>query len=221
MKFKRIRSGIGCVVLLCGIASAGEDAQLRVLVHQDTPVPNSTLEHARAEAVRIFRGAGIELSWINCSRNVPVVECQASTAENVLYLNVVSRGRSSHDMVFGEAYLDERGKGKVADVFYDRVEDAQRELGISEGRLLGAVAAHEIGHLVLGHRSHQWIGIMTRTWDRENLRLLGMGAFFFGKEQAIRMRQRLCGMDRFTTIPEAQAQESGPAKPATNRGQSR
>ena len=202
MKFKTIRRGFGCVVLSCGIAFASAGAQLHVIVHKDAPVPEGVLERARAEAVRIFRGAGIELSWINCSRNTPARECQASTAENVLYLNIVSHGTLVHDMVYGEAFLDDRGKGKVADVFYDRVEDARRDLGINEGRLLGAIAAHEIGHLVLGLHAHHWTGIMTPNWDRENLRFLGMGTLCFSKEQATSMRQRLRGVDRVMTAME-------------------
>jgi len=217
MKFKTIRRGFGCVVLLCGIAFASAGAQLHVIVYKDAPVSEEVLDRARAEAVRIFRGAGIELSWINCSRNMAANECQASPAEGVLYLNIVSQGTLVHDLVYGEAFLDDRGKGKVADVFYDRVKDAQRELGINEGRLLGAIAAHEIGHLVLGLHAHHWTGIMTPNWDRENLRLLGMGTLFFSKEQAIRMRQCLSEPERFIAVTDAQNQESGIAKPRSNR----
>lgn len=218
MKFKQIPWGFACVVLLCGIATASVDIELRVLVYKDVTVPKGVLEQAHAEAVRVFQGAGIELSWVNCSNNSPAAECQASSAENVLYLKIVSRATSSRDLVYGEAFLDDRGVGGVADLFYDRIEGAHRDLGISEGRLLGAVAAHEIGHLVLGLHSHHWIGIMTPAWDQENLRLLGMGALFFTKEEATRMRNRLCGLDRCMTLTGNQVQErTAIAKPVTER----
>ena len=63
-------------------------------------------------------------------------------------LHIVPTGKTSSDLVFGLAFLDERGVGKYSDVFLDRIEEACAESGADLSRLLGAVAAHELGHLL-------------------------------------------------------------------------
>jgi hypothetical protein len=57
--------------------------------------------------------------------------------------------------------------------------------------LLGAVSAHELGHLLLGSNSHSRIGIMEPRWRLEGLRNVGMGRLLFTSEQARSMRNRI------------------------------
>jgi hypothetical protein len=103
----------------------------------------------------------------------------------VFVLHLVPTGRSSTDSVFGVAFLGEGGIGKYCNVFFDRVEETQRESGTGAGHLLGAVVAHELGHLVLGSHAHARMGIMTPVWQEQSLRAIDMGIFFFTREQAV------------------------------------
>jgi hypothetical protein len=57
--------------------------------------------------------------------------------------------------------------------------------------LLGTVAAHELGHLLLGSHAHSSIGIMTPHWEPETLRRMNMGGLLFTREQASRMQERI------------------------------
>jgi hypothetical protein len=194
MQFTRRLWGLGCAVLLSVLAAAttGTDrAQVHVLVYRNVEIPTAVLDYARSEAVRIFHAAGIQLVWINCSYGISTRECGTSSGASALVLHIIAGRTSSSDVVFGEAFLGEDGTGYLADLFYNRIRNAQRDFGINPGRLLGAVAAHEIGHLLLGSHSHLWIGIMTPVWSGDNLRLLGMGALFFPRQQAIHMQERL------------------------------
>jgi hypothetical protein len=191
MRFRRGFWGLGCFVLLCGIMTAQTSAQVRVLVYRNVDIPGSALDRARNEATRIFHTAGIELSWIDCSPGLPTTECRTSPTKNVLLLDIVAGVKPTSDMVYGQAFLAEDGTGNLADLFFDRVKDAQHDFGINPGRLLGAVAAHELGHLLLGLHAHSWRGIMTPMWSGENLRLVSMGDAYFTQQQATRMHEHL------------------------------
>ena len=190
--------GFVWVVLLSPLAGAstGNDGpQVRVLVSANVQVPPVVLERAGREAARIFRKARIQLLWVNCSYPTSAGECRTHQEDNLLYLHIVAARRSSSDTVYGEAFL-EGGSGATADLFFDRIEHTKRDFGIDPGRLLGAVAAHEIGHLLLGSHSHLGTGIMAPVWWHDNLRRVSMGDLYFTAEQGIRMREHLERMAR-------------------------
>jgi hypothetical protein len=194
MKLTRGFWELGCIVLLSGTMTAQPPTNLEkvfVLVYRNVGVPEPALERARTEAVRVLHAAGIQLAWINCSYGTFLPGCHPVATKGLLFLKIVAARKSSNDKVFGEAFLDENGEGNLADLFFDRIQNAQREQGLNAGRLLGAVAAHEIGHLLLGSSAHSGIGIMTPVWDEEKLRRVSMGTLFFTHQQADRMHQRL------------------------------
>jgi hypothetical protein len=192
MKFRRGCCGLGCVVLLCGMMTAQTGAQVQVLVYRrNVDIPAAALDRARNEATRIFHTARIKLSWIDCSSGLRSAECETPSTKNVLLLHIVAGIKSTGDMVYGQAFVAEDGTGNLADLYFDRVKDAQRDFGIDPGRLLGAVAAHELGHLLLGSNAHSWRGIMTPIWTGDNLRLVSMGEAYFTQQQATRIREHL------------------------------
>jgi hypothetical protein len=179
------------VVLLCmsGAAEEKEDGHVRVLVYDHARVPAAVIEQAGREAVRIFHTAGIELEWVNCGDRSARTQCRVLQGEGLLIVNVIPRGKSG-ESVYGDAFLGKDGTGRYADIFFDRIEGAHQECAVSESRLLGAVAAHEIGHLLLGLRAHTWLGIMAPRWSLEQIRQVEMGRLLFTPEQANRMRER-------------------------------
>jgi hypothetical protein len=66
-----------------------------------------------------------------------------------------------------------------------------RDSGASPARLLGTVAAHEIGHLLLGSQSHSAMGVMSAHWGETELRRVSMGGLRFTSEQASSMKERI------------------------------
>lgn len=183
------------VVLLCGNAAAetrGSGTPVKVLVYNSARVPESVLEHAGLEAARIFRAAGVTLVWVNCSgRGADSALCRVVPDRNQFILHIVAKGRTSTDSVYGEAFLAADGSGKYADVFFDRVEGAHRDFGTNVSQLLGTVAAHELGHLLLGLNAHSWRGIMLPVWKGEILRRVDMGVLLFNREEAFRIQVRV------------------------------
>ena len=194
------------IVLLClggAVALSQANAQVRVLIYDNARVSTRVVEQAQSEATRIFHSAGVELLWINCSSRAIAAECRSATKTRELVLRIVPRGKSAGDSVYGDAFLAEDGTGKYADIFFDRIASAHRDFGVSESRLLGAVAAHEIGHLLLGLRAHSWIGIMSAMWASDSLRKAEMGTLLFTREQATRMRERMTDYDSATGRPSS------------------
>jgi hypothetical protein len=193
MEFGWGRRWTVAIVLLCGsaVAEVGTDGQVRVLVYASARVQTAVVDHAGVEVVRIFRSAGIELHWVNCLERNAESDCRNLLDKEKLILNVLPKGKTTGESVYGDAFLGEDGSGKYADIFFDRIREAHDEDGIDASRLLGAVAAHEIGHLLLGLRAHTWVGIMAPKWSGESLRQMGMGRLLFTPEQAARMKERV------------------------------
>jgi hypothetical protein len=189
--------GLGLVLSWASIAVA-DDANLTarritVLVNDSARVSATVLTQAEMEATRIFDAAGIEVAWVNCQDKTTHADgaCRKVPGTNQFVLHIVPTGKVTNDLVFGVAFLAEDGSGKYCNVFLDRIRDAHRDLGTSTSQLLGTVAAHELGHLLLGSHAHSRMGIMEPVWNEEAFRQTGMGTFLFTTEQAELMRARI------------------------------
>jgi hypothetical protein len=187
------------VVLLWGCLAAGAvgqaESEITVLINDNVGISKAILKQAEVEAGRIFHTAGIDITWVECSGETARAEhaCSNVPGLNEFELQFVANGRTSSELVFGLAFLDEDGTGKYCNVFFDRVMAAHRQLDEDVSRLLGTVAAHELGHLLLGSHSHAPAGIMTAVWRLEVLRQMDMGSLGFTREQAMIMRARIQG----------------------------
>lgn len=196
-------AGIVTIVLLLGTVATGRvgrgDSGITVLVNNSAGVSIAILNQAKVGASQIFRAAGIEIDWVDCPRAAEITgddACRSVPGSNDFVLHIVEKGRTSSDLVFGLSFLGEDGAGKYSDIFYDRVEQAHHESGADVSTLLGTVAAHELGHLLLGLHAHSHAGIMAAVWREEELRTLGMGNLLFSSDQAARMRARIRGSER-------------------------
>jgi hypothetical protein len=206
VRFRLNYVGLPPIVLLWvlswgSIAWAGqpEVARITVLVNDAARVSASVLSKAELETARIFRAAGIEISWVNCSEESAIVneDCRHAPGANEFVLHIVPTGKTSTDLVFGLAFLGQDGSGRYCNVFFDRIEEASRGRGTNVSQLLGTVAAHELGHLMLGSHAHSRWGIMEPAWEEESLRQIGMGTFLFSREQSTLMKTRI-GRDGLT-----------------------
>ena len=202
-------------VLSCGasVAAAQDWHEVQILFYDDARVQRSVLEAGELEAGRIFRLAGIRLAWVNCYSKLSDSErehCRLVPGMSQFVLRVIPKGKASSDLVFGQAFLGESGTGKYADIFFDRIQAARDEYGTSVPRLLGAVAAHELGHLLLGFQAHSWTGIMTPVWESECLRRMSMGNLLFTPDQAARMQSRLGQSDshKFAALANTEVESS-------------
>jgi len=178
--------------------STSFNPEVSISVHDYAGVPNVLLASAEDQAREIFRRAGLETVWLNCSPQLEKLElepvsCYFSDSLHLTLkisphaMNAQIRNRLD---VLGTAYPDEQGAGYFAYVFYDRIQELaqQRRLGHA---LLADVMALEIGHLLLGSTSHSASGIMCAHWNYEELRKVSEGAMSFIPSQSRIMRDRL------------------------------
>jgi len=181
------------VLLWAGLAGAQQHdtAHIKVLVHDSVKLSPSLIRRAETEAGRLFRDAGVDIHWVNCSKPGETDNCHRVPRTDEFVLHIVPDGKTSSDLIFGEAFLGEDGTGKYSDVFFNRIRSAAGDPGLGVANLLGAVSAHELGHLLLGTRSHSLVGIMEPVWANESLRRIGMGTLQFTKEQSLSMKGRL------------------------------
>lgn len=195
MGFRRILAVMATTVVMLWTGSAHtqvyQPARIKVLVFDSVKLSPSFLRRAETEAGRLFRESGIEVRWINCSKPGETDSCYHVPRADEFMLHIVHDGRTQSDLIFGEAFLGEDGTGKYCDVFFDRIRDTAGDPGLSAVNLLGAVSAHELGHLLLGTRSHSLMGIMEPVWANNSLRRIGMGALRFTHEQSQLMKRRL------------------------------
>ncbi len=185
------------VVLLCaGAAEACADwndaIEISVIVNSSAAVLPATLGKAEAEADRIFATAGIRIRWLGCDVKLGSENpCRRSPETNEFVVHIVPNGKTSVDSIFGIAFVGQDGIGKYCDVFFDRIRQTVRKSPDALSQLLGAVIAHELGHLLLGSHSHSLVGIMMAHWNQPELRRITMGDLLFSNREGVRMRAGL------------------------------
>ena len=195
--------GLGLVVAMSGGPAKAKvvpktPVVVTISVHNDVAVPWGTIRGAEEEASLVFRQAGIDVEWLNCqavSEVTVAAEKSRSCGEAIfpehLQLRIVKRSVGLSPKVMGISFLSEDGSGCQADVFYERIEGLRRESNASLASILGDVASHEIGHLLLGTNSHASRGIMRAVWGRDELASVTQRALIFSEKESAQMRARL------------------------------
>lgn len=194
MGFRQSAAPVLAVLLFASVFSAASDTdgirKITVLVQNHAKLSQPLLKTAEGEAARIFRAAGVHVRWIDCSKGDA---CHHVPGPSEFVLNVVPEGKTSSDLVYGIAFLGPAGEGKYADVFFRRIEAACAATGNNVPRFLGTIAAHELGHLLLGLNAHTYEGVMSATWSDSVLQRLKMGSLLFTREQSVDIRARITG----------------------------
>jgi len=164
-------------------------------LYDDAQLSSQVLVEAKDEVTRVYRKAGVAISWIDCKSSQMDTDrdlrCQTPPSAIHINLRIVPHTSKFNDDVFGVAFLDAQGTGAYSDVFYDSVEKLDSDWHVGLARVLGHVMAHELGHLLLGSNAHSDRGIMCPSWHAGELHLASMGALLFSMEQAQQMRARL------------------------------
>lgn len=170
-------------------------ARVTISVYDDAEVPTDMLKLAENEASQVFRQAGIEVHWLNC--RIPALTEEASRAcrqaifPEHLHLRIVRKSLGLKGETMGISFQADDGSGCYADLFYEPMEQLHQSDGMDVASLLGHVAAHEIGHLLLGASSHSTAGIMHARWTAEELASARVGGLIFSENESRRMKARL------------------------------
>ncbi|HEX6464365.1 MAG TPA: hypothetical protein VFZ98_07930 [Vicinamibacterales bacterium] len=169
-------------------ADPPETAELRVLVVNQVGARPEIVQAAERDASAIYAAAGVRTAWVDADPGGTRVEDVDLTV--VLAPDpkaaVVERNIKAVTLGFAATEPDLPGlRGRVAWVFYGRVEQHAEHSHIQISRLCGLVMAHEIGHLVLPP-GHSDSGLMRATW------LLQSGLLqYFTNDQTEAMHTRI------------------------------
>jgi len=178
-------------------------------------VSHALLVRAEREATAILNHAGLEAGWVDCpisseeSASYPACRNDMGSAEFTIKILSAAEAQliAMHRDDLGQA-LECMGdhSGCSAYVFYREVRELARDGDVSESQLLGHALAHEIGHLLLGARSHSVNGIMRAHWHQEELYTIARAYLFFTDEQSKRMRAEVSELN---SEQQNQAQNAG------------
>jgi len=192
---------------------------ITVLVYNYAAVPAVTLERVEDEAARIFRHAGIETAWRDCraearETNLP---CPAPAIFTpglriVPNLQLVRNAVRADTMGYSVGYF--------ATISVDSADIlSRRGLGEVEG-ILGHLAAHELGHVLLPGTAHTVTGIMKARWNRDDWNTARLGWVFFARKQSEFMRRELLAGPRLAALG-GETCTAQPANSGRNRNDSR
>lgn len=176
--------GLNCI----NIYAADSIPAFRVHIINLTEATPATITRAEDEAGWILHNAGLNVVWLNCSREQdaanPADPCQQPLGPANVFVRLLSTQarKGFQDSIFGFAVVP-----ALATVYYETAIDLAKTFraeGMDVPTILGGVMAHEIGHLLLGLDSHSPTGIMQAHWGRKQMRELFKRELLFTGEQS-------------------------------------
>jgi hypothetical protein len=134
----------------------------------------------------VLADSGIQVVWIQCRGALavaPAADCETAPQANHIVLRLLPNGpaKSSQDAM-GFANVTAEG-GNYASVFVPAVRAQEAAFGVGFDLLMGYVAAHEIGHCLLGPK-HSDTGLMRGFWNRKDAGEISRLGLHLTKQQA-------------------------------------
>jgi hypothetical protein len=169
-------------------------------------ISRSLLSDAEAEATVILNSAGLDPVWVDCPLSASQVKNYPSCARAIgptdFILTMLTKAApervSPEEDAMGRALpCPKTEMACSAYVFYKNVQEEAVYAKIHVSRLLGHVLAHEIGHLLLGPKSHSTTGVMMAGWSDDDMQTIARGFLFFNEQQSRRMRDQLLTRSTF------------------------
>jgi hypothetical protein len=192
--------GSGQAVIGRGVRP-GSDSNARITLRvYNYAISHSLLSDAEGESTVILAFAGLEPIWVDCPLTdgdfEKDVACKRPLGPTEFILKILTKAQSAQfpkgDDELGQALDCPKGPGGCsAYIFYSDVRNLARAGDVPEFRLLGHVLAHEIGHLLLGPKSHSATGIMQAEWSDQALQTIARGCLYFTKRQSRRIRDEM------------------------------
>jgi hypothetical protein len=159
-----------------------------------------TRREALAMTAEVLAQAGVQAVIVDCSAGASATPCRTSVAEGEVILRI-HRHPKDGAHVLGEAIVrDDAGPNTVATVYAAAIAERSRRTGIRLATIVGRVSAHEIGHLLLGTRTHASHGLMHQSLQLQRLDRSDVG---FTAEDAAAIRARLTRREAAAVLARA------------------
>ena len=169
-KLVRLAIGMGMLAVAGGAwaqaADHAEKTRLTVLMVNRAGARPEVVRAAERDTAAIYAAAGIEIIWVDpASDRTRLDDVDLTVVLRPESAMALTKNITDASLGFAVTEPGARGqRGRLAWVFFARVEMHAERNHIQISRLCGLVMAHEIGHLVLpaGHTEN---GLMRATWD--------------------------------------------------------
>ena len=187
----------GLPVLAVSAKDSGIEPGVKIIVrvYNYAHVSPKTQAEATREATRIFSEVKVETLWLDCRLSMEDTHadgaCQQPFGLTDFVLRILPRSKlkADRDSTFGGSLPSaEEGRGFIANIFWNRIEGLTKWLQVSQSQVLGLVAAHELGHLLLGLDAHSSTGIMRSSWNKMDLERASQGLLHFTPQQSEHIR---------------------------------
>ena len=183
----RIITRIVVAIVVAGAvpaASADPVATIVVTTCDDARVGQKRLAAAERDVEQIYRKAGMAIEWQHdCAANAP----------GSLRLRILDRAIPSDDRLAEDALGYAVIASHTANVRLDRIYSISEIRGVSPHKILVAVIAHELGHVLLGPGAHTHSGIMQPAF---NFGRSSLWPLSFSREQAGKMLRSIATRTR-------------------------
>lgn len=177
---------------------------LTICLANEAGVSQKTLLEVESRVTELFKESAIEVRWINSgslsNHSLGHGSCNRLSYPDQLLVHWLPQATAAPGDVLGEAFLDQRDAGVIADLFLDHVRTVESETNVGFTSLLSYATAHEIAHLLLGANSHSTRGIMQGHFFEQNLMAIRHGSLTFERGEETRMHARLLG-DALSPLP--------------------
>lgn len=167
---------------------------VRIRLYDYANLSPSNLDWAKSVAFHLLERAGVQTVWLDCrvSEMDPIKDRACEWGRTALDLQLHILPATMTDRIdtdrhsIGRALITP-GTSHFAAAYYQRAAELGKRRIADRYDILGAVFAHEIGHLLLRKAGHTREGLMRAQWVDADLKEIACGELRFSRGQARRM----------------------------------
>jgi hypothetical protein len=167
-------------------AAAEDGRRVVVLIDNRAEVRPAVLDQAGKHAAGVHRTAGVTMEW-------RVSEERSDSFTVRLVIQNKFRGTSgfTSKLLMGAAPESAVECGGVAYLFHDQIVAFSNLHQLDPSLVIGIVAAHEIGHVLMRRAGHSAEGIMRASWTPDDWQRAASGFLLFSRSEREMIRSRI------------------------------
>lgn len=171
---------------------SAQTSALQVQVYDFVSLTPATLHEFIARTQEILARSGVSLEVVVCTTGAMLCESRTGSSRQIVIRVVTGSVRKMRNVrreSLGFSVADSNG-GTYASVFVQPTKDAAAEEKLPWVIVLAYAAAHEIGHLLLGNRTHTANGVMKANWDSGDIWAMAQNRLQFSPAQRRELASR-------------------------------